>query len=109
METTNDSGIVGDNVTNNTRPTFTGKTEPNAIISVINSETGEEVIFKANDKANGRSISLPTQWKGLTILRSLLKMSLATKRIFPLVTLSILLPLYSDGFFGGLCCFYRMV
>ncbi|EBS3388777.1 Ig-like domain repeat protein [Salmonella enterica] len=50
IETTNDSGIVGDNVTNNTRPTFTGKTEPNAIISVINSETGEEVIFKANDK-----------------------------------------------------------
>ncbi|EHP2497361.1 non-fimbrial adhesin SiiE [Salmonella enterica] len=50
IETTNDSGIVGDNVTNNTRPTFTGKTEPNAIISVINSETGEEVIFEANDK-----------------------------------------------------------
>ncbi|MLC03367.1 Ig-like domain repeat protein [Salmonella enterica subsp. enterica] len=50
IETTNDSGIVGDNVTNNTRPTFTGKTEPNAIISVINSEAGEEVIFKANDK-----------------------------------------------------------
>ncbi|EAU0372057.1 TPA: non-fimbrial adhesin SiiE [Salmonella enterica subsp. enterica] len=50
IETANDSGIVGDNVTNNTRPTFTGKTEPNAIISVINSETGEEVIFKANDK-----------------------------------------------------------
>ncbi|EHE8436921.1 Ig-like domain repeat protein [Salmonella enterica] len=50
IETTNDGGIVGDNVTNNTRPTFTGKTEPNAIISVINSETGEEVIFKANDK-----------------------------------------------------------
>ncbi|EDO4578964.1 Ig-like domain repeat protein [Salmonella enterica subsp. enterica serovar Newport] len=50
IETTDDSGIVGDNVTNNTRPTFTGKTEPNAIISVINSETGEEVIFKANDK-----------------------------------------------------------
>ncbi|EMY3962408.1 non-fimbrial adhesin SiiE [Salmonella enterica] len=50
IETTNDSGIVGDNVTNNTRPTFTGKTEPNTIISVINSETGEEVIFKANDK-----------------------------------------------------------
>ncbi|ENP1142099.1 non-fimbrial adhesin SiiE [Salmonella enterica subsp. enterica serovar 1,4,[5],12:i:-] len=50
IETTNDSGIIGDNVTNNTRPTFTGKTEPNAIISVINSETGEEVIFKANDK-----------------------------------------------------------
>ncbi|EHO0179991.1 non-fimbrial adhesin SiiE [Salmonella enterica] len=50
IETTNDSGIVGDNVTNNTRPTFTGKTEPNAIISVINSKTGEEVIFKANDK-----------------------------------------------------------
>ncbi|EBX7014671.1 Ig-like domain repeat protein [Salmonella enterica subsp. enterica serovar Braenderup] len=50
IETTNDSGIVGDNVTNNTLPTFTGKTEPNAIISVINSETGEEVIFKANDK-----------------------------------------------------------
>ncbi|EDY6618721.1 Ig-like domain repeat protein [Salmonella enterica subsp. enterica] len=50
IETTNDSGIVGDNVTNNTRPTFTGKTEPNAILSVINSETGEEVIFKANDK-----------------------------------------------------------
>ncbi|OZU03209.1 Ig-like domain-containing protein [Salmonella enterica] len=50
IETTNDSGIVGDNVTNNTRPTFTGKTEPNAIISVINSETGEEVIFKANDQ-----------------------------------------------------------
>ncbi|EDT5764201.1 Ig-like domain repeat protein [Salmonella enterica subsp. enterica] len=50
IETTNDSGIVGDNVTNNTRPTFTGKTEPNAIISVINSETGEEIIFKANDK-----------------------------------------------------------
>ncbi|EBP9637634.1 Ig-like domain repeat protein [Salmonella enterica subsp. enterica] len=50
IEMTNDSGIVGDNVTNNTRPTFTGKTEPNAIISVINSETGEEVIFKANDK-----------------------------------------------------------
>ncbi|EBX9418536.1 TPA: non-fimbrial adhesin SiiE [Salmonella enterica subsp. enterica] len=50
IETTNDSDIVGDNVTNNTRPTFTGKTEPNAIISVINSETGEEVIFKANDK-----------------------------------------------------------
>ncbi|EKQ9064990.1 non-fimbrial adhesin SiiE [Salmonella enterica] len=50
IETTNDSGIVGDNVTNNTRPTFTGKTEPNAIISVINSETGEEVVFKANDK-----------------------------------------------------------
>ncbi|ENB4179902.1 non-fimbrial adhesin SiiE [Salmonella enterica] len=50
IETTNDSGIVGDNVTNNTRPTFTGKTEPNAIISIINSETGEEVIFKANDK-----------------------------------------------------------
>ncbi|EDM5793969.1 Ig-like domain repeat protein [Salmonella enterica subsp. enterica serovar Infantis] len=50
IETTDDSGIVGDNVTNNTHPTFTGKTEPNAIISVINSETGEEVIFKANDK-----------------------------------------------------------
>ncbi|EKD4853196.1 non-fimbrial adhesin SiiE [Salmonella enterica subsp. enterica serovar Infantis] len=50
IETTDDSGIVGDNVTNNTRPTFIGKTEPNAIISVINSETGEEVIFKANDK-----------------------------------------------------------
>ncbi|EKE8766148.1 non-fimbrial adhesin SiiE [Salmonella enterica] len=50
IETTDDSGIVCDNVTNNTRPTFTGKTEPNAIISVINSETGEEVIFKANDK-----------------------------------------------------------
>ncbi|EAB4588681.1 Ig-like domain repeat protein [Salmonella enterica] len=50
IETTDDSGIVGDNVTNNTRPTFTGKTESNAIISVINSETGEEVIFKANDK-----------------------------------------------------------
>ncbi|CGK52146.1 Ig domain-containing protein [Salmonella enterica subsp. enterica serovar Typhi] len=50
IETTDDSGIVGDNVTNNTRTTFTGKTEPNAIISVINSETGEEVIFKANDK-----------------------------------------------------------
>ncbi|EJD9492156.1 non-fimbrial adhesin SiiE [Salmonella enterica] len=50
IETTDDSGIVGDNVTKNTRPTFTGKTEPNAIISVINSETGEEVIFKANDK-----------------------------------------------------------
>ncbi|ECH6304610.1 Ig-like domain repeat protein [Salmonella enterica] len=50
IETTDDSGIVGDNVTNNPRPTFTGKTEPNAIISVINSETGEEVIFKANDK-----------------------------------------------------------
>ncbi|EHR4180949.1 non-fimbrial adhesin SiiE [Salmonella enterica subsp. enterica serovar Infantis] len=50
IETTDDSGIVGDNVTNNIRPTFTGKTEPNAIISVINSETGEEVIFKANDK-----------------------------------------------------------
>ncbi|MGU4213334.1 non-fimbrial adhesin SiiE [Salmonella enterica] len=50
IETTNDSGIVGDNVTNNTRPTFTGKAEPNAIISVINSETGEEVIFKANDR-----------------------------------------------------------
>ncbi|ECW9771678.1 Ig-like domain repeat protein [Salmonella enterica subsp. enterica serovar Newport] len=50
IETTDDSCIVGDNVTNNTRPTFTGKTEPNAIISVINSETGEEVIFKANDK-----------------------------------------------------------
>ncbi|WP_080190188.1 Ig-like domain-containing protein [Salmonella enterica] len=50
IETTDDSGIVGDNVTNNTRPTFTGKTEPNAIISVINSETSEEVIFKANDK-----------------------------------------------------------
>ncbi|ELL3735795.1 non-fimbrial adhesin SiiE [Salmonella enterica subsp. enterica serovar Infantis] len=50
IETTDDSGIVGDNVTNNTRPTFTGKTEPNAIINVINSETGEEVIFKANDK-----------------------------------------------------------
>ncbi|EAM7467351.1 Ig-like domain repeat protein [Salmonella enterica] len=50
IETTDDSGIVGDNVTNNTRPTFTGKIEPNAIISVINSETGEEVIFKANDQ-----------------------------------------------------------
>ncbi|EAQ8939075.1 Ig-like domain repeat protein [Salmonella enterica] len=50
IDTTDDSGIVGDNVTNNTRPTFTGKTEPNAIISVINSETGEEAIFKANDK-----------------------------------------------------------
>ncbi|EGK9148731.1 Ig-like domain repeat protein [Salmonella enterica] len=50
IDKTDDSGIVGDNVTNNTRPTFTGKTEPNAIISVINSETGEEVIFKANDK-----------------------------------------------------------
>ncbi|EDV9704751.1 Ig-like domain repeat protein [Salmonella enterica subsp. enterica] len=50
IETTDDSGIVGDNVTNNTRPTFTGKTESNAIISVINSETGEEAIFKANDK-----------------------------------------------------------
>ncbi|EBU9287114.1 Ig-like domain-containing protein [Salmonella enterica] len=50
IETTDDSGIVGDNVTNNTRPTFTGKTEPNAIISVINSETGEEVVFKANDQ-----------------------------------------------------------
>ncbi|EDE2174362.1 Ig-like domain repeat protein [Salmonella enterica] len=50
IETTDDSGIVGDNVTNNTRPTFTGKTEPNSIISVINSETGEEAIFKANDK-----------------------------------------------------------
>ncbi|EDS8307195.1 Ig-like domain repeat protein [Salmonella enterica subsp. enterica serovar Java] len=50
IEATDDSGIVGDNVTNNTRPTFTGKTEPNAIISVINIETGEEVIFKANDQ-----------------------------------------------------------
>ncbi|HAK7675070.1 TPA: Ig-like domain repeat protein [Salmonella enterica] len=55
IETTDDSGIVGDNVTNNTRPTFTGKTEPNAIISVINSETGEEVIFKANDKGEWTS------------------------------------------------------
>ncbi|WP_079792847.1 Ig-like domain-containing protein [Salmonella enterica] len=50
IEATDDSGIIGDNVTNNTRPTFTGKTEPNAIISVINAETGEEVIFKANDQ-----------------------------------------------------------
>ncbi|ELD1909296.1 Ig-like domain repeat protein, partial [Salmonella enterica] len=48
IKATDDSGIVGDNVTNNTRPTFTGKTEPNAVISVRNSETGEEITFKAN-------------------------------------------------------------
>ncbi|ECG8591802.1 Ig-like domain repeat protein, partial [Salmonella enterica subsp. salamae] len=49
IEATDDSGIIGDNVTNHTRPTFMGKTEPNAIISVRNVETGEEATFKANE------------------------------------------------------------
>ncbi|KSB79703.1 hypothetical protein LFZ51_00300 [Salmonella enterica subsp. arizonae serovar 63:g,z51:- str. So 20/20] len=43
-----DSGIIGDNVTNNSRPTFIGKSEPNTTIKVKNSETGELVVLKAN-------------------------------------------------------------
>ncbi|MGC7987485.1 Ig-like domain-containing protein [Salmonella enterica] len=50
IDAADDSGIVGDNVTNNVRPTFTGKTEPNAVISVRNIDTGEEINFKANDQ-----------------------------------------------------------
>ncbi|HAB1660553.1 TPA_asm: Ig-like domain repeat protein [Salmonella bongori] len=50
IDAADDSGIVGDNVTNNVRPTFTGKTEPNAVISVRNIDTGEEISFKANDQ-----------------------------------------------------------
>lgn len=50
IEMMNDSGIVGDNVINNICLIFIGKIELNVIISVINSEIGEEVIFKVNDK-----------------------------------------------------------
>lgn len=50
IEMIDDSGIVGDNVINNICLIFIGKIELNVIISVINSEIGEEVIFKVNDK-----------------------------------------------------------
>ncbi|EAW1320584.1 Ig-like domain repeat protein, partial [Salmonella enterica subsp. diarizonae] len=48
LDPADDSGIVGDNVTNNSRPTFIGKSEPNTTINVKNSETGELVVLKAN-------------------------------------------------------------
>ncbi|EAB4883734.1 Ig-like domain repeat protein [Salmonella enterica] len=48
LDPADDSGIVGDNVTNNSRPIFIGKSEPNTTINVKNSETGELVVLKAN-------------------------------------------------------------
>ncbi|EAB4961625.1 Ig-like domain repeat protein, partial [Salmonella enterica] len=48
LDPADDSGIAGDNVTNNSRPTFIGKSEPNTTINVKNSETGELVVLKAN-------------------------------------------------------------
>lgn len=47
----------------------------------------KRLLLKQMVRANGHSISLQTQLKGLTTLHSLLKMLLATKRIFLLVTL----------------------
>ncbi|MBD9518269.1 Ig-like domain-containing protein, partial [Pseudomonas sp. PDM22] len=53
-----DSGIQGDNITNDTTPTIDGKTEPGADVVVI-FPTGEEIHAKADE--NGEWSVTPTQ------------------------------------------------
>lgn len=109
IETTDDSGIVGDNVTNNTRPTFTGKTEPNAIISVINSETGEEVIFKANDKGEWTFNFTSDSVEGVNNLTFTVEDVAGNKKDFSFSYIIDTVALYLRQFLWRILLFYRMV
>ncbi|MGU0041727.1 Ig-like domain-containing protein, partial [Citrobacter freundii complex sp. 2025EL-00176] len=52
MTSQSDSGIVGDNYTNDTYPAFTGKTDPNSHIVVTNLMTGETIEIDASQSGN---------------------------------------------------------
>ncbi|OQR34487.1 hypothetical protein BWR15_10900 [Pseudomonas sp. T] len=58
LDPASDSGIQGDNITNDTTPTIDGKTEPGADVVVI-FPTGEEIHAKADE--NGEWSVTPTQ------------------------------------------------
>ncbi|OWP36609.1 Ig-like domain-containing protein, partial [Pseudomonas nitroreducens] len=58
LDPASDSGIKGDNITNDTTPTIDGKTEPGADVTVI-FPTGEEIHTKADE--NGDWSVTPTQ------------------------------------------------
>ncbi|MGE9761310.1 Ig-like domain-containing protein [Pseudomonas sp. PDM20] len=52
LDPESDSGIKGDSITNDTKPTIEGKTEPGADITVKIPSTGEEIHAKADDQGN---------------------------------------------------------
>ncbi|WP_448675503.1 Ig-like domain-containing protein [Pseudomonas nicosulfuronedens] len=58
LDPASDSGVQGDNITNDTTPTIDGKTEPGADVAVI-FPTGEEIHTKADE--NGDWSVTPTQ------------------------------------------------
>ncbi|WP_236225745.1 Ig-like domain-containing protein, partial [Pseudomonas pseudonitroreducens] len=58
LDPASDSGVPGDNITNDTKPTIDGKTEPGADV-VVTFPTGEEIHTKADD--NGDWSVTPTQ------------------------------------------------
>ncbi|HCL5083433.1 TPA: Ig-like domain repeat protein, partial [Salmonella enterica] len=52
MTSQSDSGIAGDNYTNDTYPAFTGKTDPNSHIVITNLTTGETIEIDASQSGN---------------------------------------------------------
>ncbi|TKU02494.1 Ig-like domain repeat protein, partial [Citrobacter sp. wls830] len=52
MTSQSDSGIAGDNYTNDTYPAFTGKTDPNSHIVITNLTTGETIEIDATQSGN---------------------------------------------------------
>jgi len=52
MNSSSDSGIAGDNYTNNIYPSFTGKTDPSSHIVVTNLTTGEVIELDASQSGN---------------------------------------------------------
>ncbi|KLW90281.1 hypothetical protein SP99_00471 [Enterobacter sp. BIDMC92] len=52
MNSQSDSGIAGDNYTNNVHPSFTGKTDPSSHIVITNLMTGETIEIDASQSGN---------------------------------------------------------
>ncbi|MBB4865608.1 hypothetical protein HNP46_004509 [Pseudomonas nitritireducens] len=59
LDPASDTGIKGDDITSDTKPTIDGKTEPGADITVIIPTTGEEIHTKADE--NGEWSVTPTK------------------------------------------------
>ncbi|HCD7429121.1 TPA: Ig-like domain repeat protein, partial [Citrobacter werkmanii] len=52
MASQSDSGVAGDNYTNDIYPAFTGKTDPNSHIVITNLTTGEKIEIDASQSGN---------------------------------------------------------
>jgi sirohydrochlorin ferrochelatase len=68
MDNASDSGVAGDNYTNNVTPGFSGKTDPSGLIKVTNITTGASIEVQASESGNFTFTSPGTSVEGLNEL-----------------------------------------